>query len=217
MGNLVLDMSMSLDGFIAGPDDGPDNGLGIAGHWDGDHHDGVPIFVPTHRAPDNPPTGVATITYVTDGIESAVAQAKTAAGDRNVMLHGADTVQRCLQAGVLDEMEIHVVPVLLGQGRRLFDHLRADHIVLELSRIVDAPGVTHLHYRIRYGRETRSSGASSPSVTTTHHSCYSRAVRELSWPEARCERLAAGGMVAQVAALSIRARSWHSLWPDSVR
>ena len=110
MGNLVLDMSMSLDGFIAGPDDGPDNGLDVAGHWDGDHHDGVPIFVPTHRAPDNPPTGVATITYVTDGIESAVAQAKTAAGDRNVMLHGADTVQRCLQAGVLDEMEIHVVP-----------------------------------------------------------------------------------------------------------
>ena len=66
------------------------------------------------------------------------------------MLHGADTVQRCLQAGVLDEMEIHVVPVLLGQGRRLFDHLRADHIELELTRIVDAPGVTHLHYRIRY-------------------------------------------------------------------
>ena len=198
MGNLVLDMSMSLDGFIAGPDDGPDNGLGvdghrlhawlgdgtgddprsyrpvgpsgevfdelmatgavlvgrrtfdIAGHWDGDHHDGVPIFVPTHRAPDNPPTGVAAITYVTDGIESAVAQAKTAAGDRNVMLHGADTVQRCLQAGVLDEIEIHVVPVLLGQGRRLFDHLRADHIELELTRIVDAPGVTHLYYRIRY-------------------------------------------------------------------
>ncbi len=198
MGNLVLDMSMSLDGFIAGPDDGPDNGLGvdghclhawlgdgsgddprsyrpdgpsgevfdelmatgavlvgrrtfdIAGHWNGDHHDGVPIFVPTHRAPDDPPTGAATITYVTDGIESAVAQAKTAAGDRNVMLHGADTAQRCLQAGVLDEMEIHVVPVLLGQGRRLFDHLSADHIELELTRIVDPPGVTHLHYRVRY-------------------------------------------------------------------
>ena len=120
----------------------------IAGHWNGDHHDGVPIFVPTHRAPADPPTGAATITYVTDGIESAVAQAKAAAGDRNVMMHGADTAQRCLRAGVLDEMEIHVVPVLLGQGRRLFDHLGADHIELELTRVVDAPGVTHLHYRV---------------------------------------------------------------------
>lgn len=196
MGNLVLDMSMSLDGFIAGPDDGPDAGLGvgghrlhawlgdgssddprsyrpdgpsgdvfdelmatgavlvgrrtfdIAGHWNGDHHDGVPIFVPTHRAPDDPPTGAATITYVTDGIESVVAQAKAAAGDRNVMMHGADTAQRCLRAGVLDEMEIHVVPVLLGDGRRLFDSLSADHIELEITRVIDAPGVTHLHYRV---------------------------------------------------------------------
>ena len=196
LGNLVLDMSMSLDGFITGPDDGSEAGLGvdghrlhawlgdgsgddprsyrpdgpsgevfdellatgavlvgrrtfdIAGHWNGDHHDGVPIFVPTHRAPADPPTGAATITYVTDGIESAVAQAKAAAGDRNVMMHGADTAQRCLRAGVLDEMEIHVVPVLLGQGRRLFDHLGADHIELELTRVVDAPGVTHLHYRV---------------------------------------------------------------------
>lgn len=195
MGNLVLDMSMSLDGFIAGPDDGPDAGLGIdgerlhawlgagggdprsyrpdgpsgdvfdellatgavlvgrrtfdiAGHWDGDHHDGVPIFVPTTQPPDDPPTGRATITYVTDGIESAVAQAKAAAGDRNVMMHGADTAQRCLRAGVLDEMEIHLVPVLLGQGRRMFDHLTADHVELELTRVIDAPGVTHLHYRV---------------------------------------------------------------------
>ncbi len=196
MGNLVLDMSMSLDGFIAGPDDGPDAGLGIgghrlhawlgdgsgddprsyrpdgpsgeifdellatgavlvgrrtfdiAGHWNGDHHDGVPIFVPTHRAPADPPTGAAAITYVTDGIESAVAQAKAAAGDRNVMMHGADTAQHCLRAGVLDEMEIHVVPVLLGRGRRLFESLSADHIELEITRVVDAPGVTHLHYRV---------------------------------------------------------------------
>jgi dihydrofolate reductase len=196
MGNLILDMSMSLDGFIAGPDDGPDNGLGvdsrrlhawlgdgdgidpytyrpcgasdvvfdemmatgavfvgrrtfdIAGHWDGDHHDGVPIFVPTYRRPDDPSTGRATITYVTDGIESAVAQAEAAAGDRNVMMHGADTAQRCLRAGVLDEMEIHVVPVLLGDVRRLFDHLRPESIELELARIIDAPGVTHHHHRV---------------------------------------------------------------------
>ena len=196
MGNIVLDMSMSLDGFITGPDDGPDNGLGvdghrlhawlapgdgidpltyrpdgpsrvvfdemlatgavlvgrrtfdIAGHWDGDHHDGVPIFVPTHHPPADPPTGAATITYVTDGIESAAAQAKAAAGDRDVMMHGADAAQHALRAGVLDEMELHVVPVLLGEGRRLFDHLGADHIELELTRIIDAPGVTHLRYRV---------------------------------------------------------------------
>src|SRR4029079_14789368 len=137
-------MSMSLDGFVTGPDDGPDNGLGtgghwlhswlaegdgidpltyrpddagalvfeemratgavlvgrrtfdIAGHWDGDHHDGVPIFVPTHHPPPDPPTGRATITYVTDGIASAATQAKAAAGERNVMFHGAETAQDAL-------------------------------------------------------------------------------------------------------------------------
>jgi dihydrofolate reductase len=187
---------MSLDGFIAGPDDQGPHGLGLngerlhawladgsgddprafrpsgvsgeifdevmatgavlvgrrtfdlAGRWNGDHHDRVPIFVPTHRAPDDPPTGPAKVTYVTDGIESAVAQAKAAAEDRNVLLHGADTAQNCLRAGLLDEMEIHIIPVMLGQGRRLFDHLSADHIELELTRVVDAPGVTHLHYRV---------------------------------------------------------------------
>ena len=203
---LVLDMSMSLDGFIAGPRDDADNGLGIGGHrlhawladgdgveprsyrpdgpsgevfdemlatgavlvgrrtfdiagrWGGDHHDGVPIFVPTHQPPDDPPTGPATVTYVTDGIESAVAQAKAAAGDRNVMLHGAETAQHCLRAGVLDEMEIHVVPVLLGQGRRLFDQLEAEAIELELTRVLDVPGVTHLHYRVEGAR--REDGSS---------------------------------------------------------
>jgi len=197
MGSIVLDMSMSLDGFIAGPDDNASDGLGVNGHrlhawlaegggddpltfrpsgrsgeifdevmatgavlvgrrtfdlagrWNGDHHDGVPIFVPTHHPPpDDAPSGPANITYVTDGVESAAAQAKAAAGDRNVMMHGADLAQSCLRAGVLDEMEIHIIPVLLGQGRRLFDHLSADHIELEITRVVDAPGVTHLHYRV---------------------------------------------------------------------
>ena len=196
MARSVLYMWMSLDGYIAGPDDDVGQALGrggnrlhaslgydgtdetvgvrppgpsgevfdelmatkavlvgrrtfdIAGHWDGDHHDGVPIFVPTHHPPADPPPGRATITYVTDGIESAVAQAKAAAGDRNVMFHGAETAQDALRAGVLDEMELHVMPVLLGRGRRLFDHLGADPIELELTRSIDAPGVTHLHDRV---------------------------------------------------------------------
>jgi dihydrofolate reductase len=186
---------MSLDGFITGPGDDAQHGLGrdgerlhdwladgggdpaayrpsgpsgevfdellatgavlvgrrtfeIARGWSGDHHDGVPIFVPTHDPPSDPPRGAAKITFVTDGIESAAAQAKEAAGTRDVLLHGADTAQRCLRAGVLDEMEIHLVPVLLGEGRRLFDGLGPDHVELELVRVIDAPGVTHLRFRV---------------------------------------------------------------------
>ena len=118
--------------------------------WAGDHHDGVPIFVLTHAAPDEPAPGSAR--YVTDGIESCVAQAKSAAGDRDILLHGAATAQECLRAGLLDEMELHLVPVLLGQGRRLFDDLPPDHIELELLRALDAPGVQHLRYRVRSER-----------------------------------------------------------------
>jgi len=193
---IVLDMSMSLDGFIAGPGDDAQHGLGrdglrlhdwlaaggggdpiayrpegpsaqvfdemlatgavltgrrtfdFAGGWSGDHHDGVPIFVPTHHPPSDGPQGAASITYVTDGIESAVRQAKAAAGDRDVMMHGADTAQRCLRAGLLDELEIHLIPVLLGDGRRLFDNLGSDHIELTLVRSIEAPGVTHLRFRV---------------------------------------------------------------------
>lgn len=104
----------------------------LAGYWGGGHHDGVPVFVPTHRAPDGAPPG--NIRFVTDGIESCVARAETAAGDRDVMLHGASTAQACPRAGVLDELEIHLVPVLLGEGRRLFDGLGRDHIELEPVR-----------------------------------------------------------------------------------
>ncbi len=186
----VLYMSMSLDGFITGPDDGPDQGLGAggerlhewlgpwlgnprgfqppgpsgaifdeamatgavvvgrktfdyAGHWGGDHH-GVPIFVPTRGTPPAPQSDW--VHYVTDGVESAMRQAKQAAGDKDVMVHGADLAQSLLRAGVLDELEIHLVPVLLGDGRRLFGGEQAE---LELTRVVDAPGVTHLRYRVK--------------------------------------------------------------------
>jgi dihydrofolate reductase len=192
MSKSVLYMSMSLDGFITGPGDDADRGLGVdgerlhdwlgewngspagfhppgasgqifeelmatgavvvgrrtfdlAGHWDGDHH-GVPIFVPTRGTP--PASDSEWVNYVTDGVERAMRQAKEAAGAANVLVHGAALAQSCLLAGVLDELEISLVPVLLGEGRRLFDHLGADHIELELTRVLDAPGVTHLHYRV---------------------------------------------------------------------
>jgi dihydrofolate reductase len=193
MSSSVLYMSMSLDGFITGPDDNVGQGLGsggerlhdwlgdgddddgvagyrpsgrsgeifdelmatgavlvgrrtfdIAGRWNGDHH-GVPIFVPTRGAPPAPASDF--VNYVTDGIESAMRQAKQAAGEANVLVHGAEVAQSCLRAGVLDELEIHLIPVLLGAGRPLFGAL-AEHVELELTRVVDAPGVTHLRYRV---------------------------------------------------------------------
>ena len=119
----------------------------FAGGWAGDHHDGVPIFVLTHAAPEEPAPGAAR--YVTDGIASCVAQAKAAAGGRDILLHGAATAQECLRAGLLDEMELQLMPVLLGQGRRLFEDLPPDHIELELLRSLDGPGVLHLRYRVR--------------------------------------------------------------------
>jgi dihydrofolate reductase len=191
MGKIVLYMSMSVDGFIAGPDDSEEHGLGVggevlhgwladggvdpashrpsdeagatvfdevlatgavitgrrtfdfAGGWAGDHHDGVPIFVLTRATPAEPPPGSAR--YVTD-ITSCVAEAKAAAGDRDVLLHGAATAQECLRAGLLDEMQLSVVPVLLGRGRRLFADL--PHVELELFRVLDGPGVQHLGYRV---------------------------------------------------------------------
>ena len=191
-------MSMSLDGYIAGPNDQPDNpggddfmrlhewygfgpdepntsdlnsveqsgwgqhflnegkatGAVLAGrrtleqvdHWGGNHH-GVPIFVPSHRPPDPSVTKYPLVTYVTDGIESAMAQAKAAAGDQNVLVLGAYTAQKALEAGVLDELQIHQIPVLFGGGRRLFERLPS-RIELEIVRVIDTPEATHIRYRI---------------------------------------------------------------------
>jgi dihydrofolate reductase len=182
-----LHMSMSLDGFITGPDDREGQELGrgggrlfnwlddrmsdgpsgqvfreamatgavisgrrtfeLAGRWQGDHHDGVPIFVLAHLVDEaDPPPGSAQ--FVTDVAECA-AQARAAAGDRAVMVHGAGAAQALLRARFLDEMEIHLVPVLLGRGRRLFDSLGPDHIELDLVRRLEARDVTHLRYRVR--------------------------------------------------------------------
>jgi dihydrofolate reductase len=200
MSGSVLYMSMSLDGFIAGPNDAPENpggdefirlhqwfgfapgarpapetavgsetgrrfldeiratGAVLSGrntveqvdHWGGDHHDGVRIFVPSHRPPEASAAKYPLVTYVTDGIVSAMAQAKAAAGDRDVLVHGAYTAQAALAADVLDEMQIHLVPVLFGGGRRLFDVL-AKRVELEIVRVIDTPEATHIRYRIVRG------------------------------------------------------------------
>jgi dihydrofolate reductase len=88
------------------------------------------------------------VIHVSD-VAGAVRAAKDAAGERGVLVHGAVTAQRALAAGVLDELQIHLVPVLLGQGRRLFENMPPDHVELELLRAVDGPGVQHLRYRVR--------------------------------------------------------------------
>jgi dihydrofolate reductase len=197
MSKSVLYMSMSLDGFVAGPNEGPGNGLGDGGHrlhewfltgadaghkraagqlagvngevmnelmstgavvvgrrtfeladgWGGDHHDGVPIYVLSRHQPDAGMRWPA-VTYVSD-VETAMYIAKDAAGEKDVLVHGAATAQLALTAGALDELQIHLIPVLLGQGRRLFEDMPPDHIELELLRSLDGPGVLHLRYRVR--------------------------------------------------------------------
>ncbi|MDQ0379070.1 dihydrofolate reductase family protein [Amycolatopsis thermophila] len=180
-----LYMSMSLDGFIAGPDDRPGQELGrgggrlfdwldgrmgpgpdgqvfrealatgavisgrrtfeLAGRWQGDHHDGVPIHVLTHHIdPGDEPPGSAR--FFTD-VTACATEARAAAGERAVMVHGAGAAQALLAAGQLDELEIHLVPVLLGDGRRLFG--TGTRTELELMRRLDGNGVTHLRYRVR--------------------------------------------------------------------
>jgi dihydrofolate reductase len=198
MSSSVLYMSMSLDGFIAGPNAGPGNGLGDGGHrlhewflpgpdaghkdvsglggvngqvideamatgavvagrgtfepaggWGGDHHDGVPIFILSRRGAEGEPGKWPLVSYV-DDVGTAMSRAKQAAGDRDVLVHGAGTAQLALAADVLDELEIHLVPVLLGQGRRLFEGLSPEHVELERTRVLEGEaGVTHLRYRVR--------------------------------------------------------------------
>jgi dihydrofolate reductase len=139
---LVFDEAMSSGAVIAGR-----RTADFAGYWGGDHHGGVPIFVPTHEPPTENP--FERVHFVTDGIEACVQLAKAAAGDRDVMLHGAYTGQECLKAGVLDLIDIQLRPFLLGQGRRLFDNLPPEHIDLNLVRTLKAPNTLHLRYEVR--------------------------------------------------------------------
>jgi dihydrofolate reductase len=212
MGNVVLDISMSLDGYVAGPnptleeplgkggeglhewafraaswrerhglsggETNPDSDVvaeslastgavlmgrrmfsGGQGPWDDDPNADswwgddppfhVPVFVLTHHARE-PVTkeGGTTFTFVTDGVRAGVELARAAAGDSDVSVAGgASVAQQVLSAGLLDEMQIHVVPVLLGDGRRLLEDLSPD-VRLERARVIDSPGVTHLRYRV---------------------------------------------------------------------
>ena len=112
----------------------------------------VPIFVLTHEVPDKAPKGQnerLTVTFVTDGIESAIRQAKAAAGDKYVtVVGGANTAQQCIRAGLVDEIEIGIVPVLLGDGLRFFDHLAAEQIELERIKTTESPGRTDIRFRV---------------------------------------------------------------------
>jgi dihydrofolate reductase len=118
-----------------------------ANHYKGNHH-GVPIVVVSHRPPGPSVANYPSVTYVTDGIESAMAKAKAAAGDRDVLVHGAYTAQRALEAGVLDELQIDQIPVLFGSGRRLFE-VSPSRVDLEIVRVIDTPEATHIRYRVR--------------------------------------------------------------------
>jgi dihydrofolate reductase len=120
------------------------------GWWGDDPPYHVPVFVLTHHARESlPMEGATTFHFVTDGIESALEQARAAAGDKDVQIAGgADVVRQYLKAGVVDEFQVHVAPVFLGGGVPLFDGLGNDEIKLEVIRAVESPLVTHLKYRV---------------------------------------------------------------------
>jgi dihydrofolate reductase len=197
MATTVLYMSMSVDGFIAGPNVRPDNGLGDrgerlhqwvfgegpvvepaqdqlsgvdremwdemlatraviagrgtfepAGGWDGDHHGGVPIFILSRHPAPAEFAGMPLVTYLAD-LDDLVQRARAAAGDGSILVHGAGLAQRLLAAGELDEIQLHVVPVLLGAGRPLFEGLEPEHIELEPLRSEQGAEVLHVRYRVR--------------------------------------------------------------------
>lgn len=119
-------------------------------HWGDDPPFRTPVFVLTNRPrPAEVKQGGTSYTFVTDGVESALAQAKAVAGERNVdVAGGAATVQQFLRAGLIDELQLHVLPFLMGQGLRLFDGLPFGHVELEWIHAIDSPHAAHLKYRV---------------------------------------------------------------------
>jgi dihydrofolate reductase len=202
MGKVRTGHSTSLDGFIAGPNDGPEAPMGEGGErllgwyaagdteyrlpgtemvfkvsaqtaeflretrittgalvtgrrtfdltngWGGRHPLDVPVFVVSHTAPQGWVYEGSPFTFVTDGLQSALEQAKEVAGEKDVGVVGASLVQQCIRAGVLDEIHVDLVPVLLGDGVRLLDHLGTEPIELESTRVIEGAGVTHLTFRV---------------------------------------------------------------------
>ena len=202
MGKVVFNMTMSLDGFIAGSNDGINNPLGdhgqhlftwyssgdtaykmpggewsfkisvasaanldkaihssgalvtgrrtfdIAHAWGDQHPINLPIVVLTHHVPQEWVKEGSPFTFVSDGIESAIQQARALAGEKNVAVGSASTLQQCLKAGLLDELHIDLAPVVLGSGRRLFEQFGDAPILLEQHEVIEGHGVTHLKYRI---------------------------------------------------------------------
>jgi dihydrofolate reductase len=120
------------------------------GWWGDDPPFRVPVFVLTHHARETvTKQGGTSFTFVTDGIEAALEQAQAAAGDKDVAIAGgAGLIQQYLKAGLLDEFQIHLVPVLLGDGVRLFDQLDSEQVELEATRVIESPGITHLKFRV---------------------------------------------------------------------
>jgi dihydrofolate reductase len=205
VGKVFVDMTMSLDGYVAGPNDGPALPLGengerlhawlynlaswrerhgiaggtadrdaeildeafrnlgavvlgkrmydLAGGWGENPPFHVPVLVLTHTPQETiVKEGGTTFIFVTEGIEHALQQARAAAGDRDISIAGgANTVQQFVNAGLVDEIQIHLAPILLGGGVRLFDHLDTAQIALERTRVIDAPRVTHMRFRIMKG------------------------------------------------------------------
>ena len=198
MTKVVAIMSMSLDGYVADPDDGvaevfdwymssgdvefhtggsdpmtfrvsPPSAVHLRALWSelgavltgrrtfevadgwGGNHAWGPAFVLTHEIPEGWPRPNSTVHFVTDGLESAVKQARAAAGSKAVAVHGADTIQQLLNAGLLDEIHVDIAALLLGSGVRLFDHLAATPAVLGNPTVIAGVGVTHLRYPVRRG------------------------------------------------------------------
>ena len=202
MSTVISDMSMSLDGFIAGANDSVERPLGdgderlhewmydlaswrerhgleggktdadaeildesfkntgavvvgrrmfdVANGWEDNPPFHMPVFVVTHDAREElVKQGGTTFTFVTDSIDSALEPAKAVAGDKDVLVAGgANIIQQCIKAKRIDEIQIHLVPVLLGGGIRLFDQLGTEQVELEQSRVIESPGVTHLRFHV---------------------------------------------------------------------
>jgi dihydrofolate reductase len=194
MGKVVAEFTMSLDGFIAGPNDEVDRLFGwysagdtefpvagapmvfkisrasaellratwgeigaivtgrrdfdVSNAWGGQPLLGAPTFIVTHQPPREWDKPGSPFTFVTDGVASAIALAQRAAGDKVVGVGGTTIVQQGLQAGLIDEITIHLAPILLGSGIRLFDRLGPEPIDLEVAEVIEGTGVTHLRYRV---------------------------------------------------------------------